>query len=252
MMERRIRINLTRSAILIVLILLWVAVSQSSNVAKFFVGSPAHVAVIILDWCVSGLILENLAVTLIETLLAFVIGAGLGLATGLWLALNRFWATVLDPFIKAANSMPRLILAPIFTVWFGLGMGSKIALGVTLVFFVVFFNVYQGIRDVSPVLVANVRMLGANNRQLIWRVYIPSATTWVFSSLHVSVGMAFVGVVIGEYLGSYAGIGYLIMQAEGQFDIDSVFAGIITLSIFALALDSMISVIEAKLLVWHP
>jgi NitT/TauT family transport system permease protein len=159
---------------------------------------------------------------------------------------------VLDPFIKAANSMPRLILAPIFAVWFGLGIWSKVALGVTLVFFVVFFNVYQGIKDVSPVLLANTRMLGATRRQLIERVYIPSALTWVFSSLHVSVGMAFVGAVIGEYLGSAAGVGYLILQAEGTFDIDTVLAGIIMLTMFALILDSVITVIEDALLVWRP
>jgi NitT/TauT family transport system permease protein len=123
---------------------------------------------------------------------------------------------------------------------------------VTLVFFVVFFNVYQGIKDVSPVLLANARMLGASRRQLIERVYIPSALTWVFSSLHVSVGMAFVGAVIGEYLGSAAGVGYLILQAEGTFDIDTVLAGIIMLTMFALILDSVITVVEDALLVWRP
>src|SRR3546814_8667571 len=112
--------------------------------------------------------------------------------------------------------MPRVILAPIFAVWFGLGMLSKIALGVTLVFFVVFFNVYQGVREVSPVVLASSRMLGATKKQLLRTVYLPSATSWVFSSLHIAVGMAFVGAVIGEYMGSEAGVGYLILQAEGR------------------------------------
>ena len=98
--------------------------------------------------------------------------------------------------------MPRLIFAPIFALWFGLGIWSKVALGVTLVFFVVFFNVFQGVREVSPVVLSNTRMLGANSRQLMRHVYMPSAMSWVFSSLHNAVGVAFVGAVVGEYLGS--------------------------------------------------
>src|SRR5690606_37562759 len=153
----------------------------------------------------------------------FGLGSVTGLAVGLWLALHPFWAAVFDPFIKAINSMPRVVFAPIFAVWFGLGIGSKVALGVTLVFFVVFFNVYQGVRDVNPNVVASARMLGARPRDLLRHVYLPSATSWLFSSLHNAVGMAFVGAVIGEYLGSSAGVGYLILQAEGVFDINTVF-----------------------------
>jgi NitT/TauT family transport system permease protein len=114
-------------------------------------------------------------------------------------------AAILDPYIKAFNSMPRIILAPIFAVWFGLGIASKVALGFTLVFFIVFFNVYQGVKEVSPTVLANARMLGASQRQLLRHVYLPSATSWVFSSLHTSVGLAFVGAVVGEYLGSSSG-----------------------------------------------
>src|SRR5204862_4377206 len=137
-------------------------------------------------------ICRHLAITLVETALAFAIGTALGLACGLWLALSPMAAAITDPYIKALNSMPRVILAPIFAVWFGLGITSKVALGVTLVFFVVFFNVYQGVKEVSPVVLANARMLGASKRQLLRQIYLPSATSWVFSSLHTSVGMAFV------------------------------------------------------------
>src|SRR5712675_3690388 len=145
--------------------------------------------------------------------------------------------------------MPRVILAPIFAVWFGLGITSKVALGVTLVFFIVFFNVFQGIKEVSPTVLANARMLGASKRQLLKSIYLPSATSWVFSSLHTSIGMAFVGAVVGEYLGSSAGVGYLILQAEGAFDINTVFAGILVLTIFALILDFIVTKIESRLLV---
>jgi NitT/TauT family transport system permease protein len=176
----------------------------------------------------------------------------LGLAAGLWLALAPTAGAILDPYIKALNSMPRVILAPIFAMWFGLGIWSKVALAVTLVFFIVFFNVYQGVREVSPVVLANARMLGANQKQLLRTVYLPSATSWVFSSLHTSVGLAFVGAVVGEYLGSARGVGYLILQAEGTFDVNTVFAGIVVLTAFALLLDGLVGRVERRLLRWQP
>ncbi|MEO9101228.1 MAG: ABC transporter permease [Burkholderiaceae bacterium] len=221
--------------------------------AAFFFGEPIAVAQRIWAWFVTDAdIYEHLAVTLIETVLAFLIGAGAGLAGGLWLALSPFVSAVLEPYIKAMNSMPRIILAPIFAVWFGLGIASKVALGVTLVFFIVFFNVYQGVKEVSPVVLANARMLGASQRQLLRHVYLPSATSWVFSSLHTSVGLAFVGAVVGEYLGSSRGVGYLILQAEGSFDINTVMAGIVVLTVFALVLDGLVGRIEKRLMKWQP
>ena len=197
-------------------------------------------------------IYSHLLVTLTETMLAFGIGTVFGLGVGLWLALSPLTSAILDPYIKASNAMPRVILAPIFAMWFGLGIWSKVALAVTLVFFIVFFNVYQGVREVSPVVLANARMLGANQRQLLRTVYLPSATSWVFSSLHTSVGLAFVGVIVGEYLGSARGVGYLILQAEGAFDINTVFAGILVLTAFALVLDTVVGMIEKRLMKWQP
>jgi NitT/TauT family transport system permease protein len=221
--------------------------------AAFFFGEPLKILGRIWNWfAVTRDIYGHLAVTLIETVLAFGIGTVLGLALGLWLALSPLAAAILDPYIKALNSMPRVILAPIFAVWFGLGVASKVALGVTLVFFIVFFNVYQGVREVSPVVLANARMLGADRRQLLRHVYLPSATSWVFSSLHTSVGLAFVGAVVGEYLGSARGVGYLILQAEGTFDINTVMAGILVLTAFALLLDAAVSRIERSLMRWQP
>ena len=221
--------------------------------AAFFFGEPLRVAGRIWNWfVVEANIYQHLGVTLIETLLAFAVGSALGLACGLWLALSPLASAVLEPYIKAFNSMPRIILAPIFSVWFGLGIASKVALGVTLVFFIVFFNVYQGVKEVSPVVLANARMLGASPRQLLRHVYLPSATSWVFSSLHTSVGLAFVGAVVGEYLGSSQGVGYLILQAEGSFDINTVMAGILVLTVFALVLDAAVSGVEKRLMKWRP
>ena len=221
--------------------------------AAFFFGEPLKIFGRIARWFfVSADIYEHLAVTLLETVLAFGLGTALGLACGLWLALSPLAAAIFDPYIKALNSMPRVILAPIFAVWFGLGVASKVALGITLVFFIVFFNVYQGVREVSPVVLDNARMLGADRRQLLRHVYLPSAMSWVFSSLHTSVGLAFVGAVVGEYLGSSRGVGYLILQAEGTFDINTVMAGILVLTAFALALDAWVGFIERRLMKWQP
>ena len=216
-------------------------------------GEPVAIFARIWDWFIAERdIYAHLWVTLLETVLAFLIGTAAGLAVGMWLALSPVAAAILDPYIKAANSMPRVILAPIFAVWFGLGIASKVALGFTLVFFIVFFNVYQGVKEVSPTVLANARMLGASQRQLLRHVYLPSATSWVFSSLHTSVGLAFVGAVVGEYLGSARGVGYLILQAEGTFDINTVMAGILVLTAFALVLDWVVGVIEKRLMKWQP
>ncbi len=221
--------------------------------AAFFFGEPVKIFSRIWQWFIGNAdIYGHLWITLVETALAFAIGTVLGLVFGLWLALSPMAAAIADPYIKALNSMPRVILAPIFAVWFGLGVASKVALGVTLVFFIVFFNVYQGVKEVSPVVLANARMLGASRRDMLRHVYLPSATSWVFSSLHTSVGLAFVGAVVGEYLGSSRGVGYLILQAEGAFDINTVMAGILVLTVFALLLDAAVGRIERRLMRWQP
>ncbi|HUQ28834.1 MAG TPA: ABC transporter permease [Usitatibacter sp.] len=249
-------------AMLAALFVLWQVLAQpdlvppfvweNPNRAAFFFGEPVKIFKVIWVWFTEGTIYQHLWVTLQETALAFVIGSVLGLAFGLWLGLSPTASALLDPYITAMNAMPRVVLAPIFMVWFGLGIWSKVALGVTLVFFIVFFNVYQGVKEVSPVVLNNTVMLGANRKQLLRYVYLPSATSWVFSSLHVSVGMAFVGAVVGEYLGSAKGVGYLIQQAEGAFDINTVFGGILVLTAFALGLDFAVGRAEKRLLVWRP
>src|SRR5258708_5665848 len=251
--------NLGRSQLLFIRLLLllavfalWYALTAWKILDPFFFGNPLVVLENAGRWFVTGKIYPHLAITLVETVLAFGAGTVLGLVIGLWLALSPGPSSLLEPYIKGANAMPRVILAPIFSVWFGLGILSKVALGITLVFFIVFFNVYEGVKEVSPVVLANARMLGATRRQLLQDVYLPSATSWVFSSLHTSVGMAFVGAVVGEYLGSSAGVGYLILQAEGAFDINTVFAGILVLTAFALLLDFVVTALEKRLLRWRP
>lgn len=226
---------------------------ESETQAAFFFGEPVAIFERIWAWFfVDCDIYEHLAVTLWETVLAFAIGTVSGLLVGLWLGLSPRAAAIADPFIKGLNSCPRVILAPIFAVWFGLGPASKVALGVTIVFFIVFFNVFQGVREVNVNVLNSVRMLGATRAQQLTAVYLPSAMSWVFSSLHSSVGMAFVGAVIGEYLGSARGVGYLILQAEGTFDINTVMAGILVLTLFAVLLDWFVGLAEGRLMRWQP
>jgi NitT/TauT family transport system permease protein len=219
---------------------------------KFFFSTPQDVFWRIVKMFSGTTIWRHIGITLTETMLAFVIGSIAGVVFGFWFARKPLVAAVFDPYLKMANALPRVVLAPIFMLWLGLGIWSKVALGVTLVFFIVFFNVYQGVKEVSPVVLANARMLGLNERQLFRHVYWPSALSWMFSSLHTSVGFALVGAVVGEYLGAAAGLGYLIHEAEGVFDVTGVFAGMAILAAFVLVVDAVVTQIEKALLVWRP
>ncbi|AMJ60585.1 ABC transporter permease [Bosea sp. PAMC 26642] len=243
--------------VMIVFLLIWHVVTAypllgETKTIQFFFSTPG--AVIGRTWTqLTGAdIYWHLSITLTETVLAFVIGSLAGIFFGFTFARRELLAAVFDPYIKAANALPRVVLAPIFALWFGLGIWSKVALGFTLVFFIVFFNVYQGVREVSPTVLANARMLGMNGRQLFRHVYWPSALTWMFSSLHTSVGFALVGAVVGEYLGSSAGLGYKIHEAESVFDVTGVFSGMVILAIFVIAIDTVVTMVERRLLVWRP
>ncbi len=218
----------------------------------FFFSTPIDVLGRVFQMFAEGEIWEHLWITLVETLLAFVIGSVAGVAFGFWFARKPLLAAIFDPYVKMGNALPRVILAPIFALWFGLGIWSKVVLGVSLVFFIVFFNVYQGVKEVSQVILSNARMMRFSEVQLFRHVYWPSALSWMFSSLHTSVGFALVGAVVGEYLGSAAGLGYLIHQAEGVFDVTGVYAGMLILATFVLILDRFVVIIENRLLVWRP
>ena len=230
----------------------WMSAKAFYPLDPFFFSTPF--AVFERTWrdFATGVIWYHLGITLLETVLAFVIGAVGGVLVGFWFARQHLVAAVFDPYVKMANALPRVVLAPIFALWLGLGIWSKVALGVTLVFFIVFFNVYQGVKEVSPTVLNNARMLGMSERQLLRHVYWPSALSWMFSSLHTAVGFALVGAVVGEYLGSAAGLGYRIHQAEGVFDVTGVFSGMLVLAIFVIIIDTVVTAIENRLMVWRP
>ncbi len=253
----RLKITLLQVLVMVVFLLAWHITTTTWLFAEpkkmqFFFSTPIDVIARTWKQFAGGEIWYHLGITLTETVLAFVLGATGGVLCGFIFARKELLAAVFDPYIKAANALPRVVLAPIFALWFGLGIWSKVALGFTLVFFIVFFAVYQGVREVSQTVLANARMLGMNERQLMRHVYWPAAMTWMFSSLHTSVGFALVGAVVGEYLGSSAGLGYKIHEAESVFDVTGVFSGMLILTIFVLILDTIVTMIENRLLVWRP
>jgi sulfonate transport system permease protein len=228
----------------------WQALSDAGKLDKFFFSRPSDIASRLVQWLRTGSIWPHLITTMEEAALAFVIGASAGVILGFGLARMPRLGALLDPYIRVVNALPRVVLAPIFLLWFGLGIWSKVALGVTVVFFIVFFNTHQGVREVDKVVVNNARMLGASEWQLVRHVLIPSAMTWVFSSLNISVGFAMIAVVVGEYLGAARGVGYLISQAEGTFDTTGVFAGMAVLSAVVLLVGWGVGRLERWLLRW--
>jgi len=229
---------------------LWQGLVSLKLLDPFFVSRPTDIVRRVASWVIGGSLWRHLSVTLEESLLGLLVGAAFGITLGFALARSPMLARVLDPYISMLNAIPRVVLAPLFLLWFGLGIWSKVALAVTLVFFVMFFNTYQGVRDASQVLIDNVRMLGASERQLVRHVLVPSALTWIFSSLHTSLGFAVVGAVVGEYLGSTKGLGYVISQAEGTFDTTGVFAGMTVLGVVVLMVSAGVTRLERWLLRW--
>ncbi len=229
---------------------LWQGLVSMQVMDAFFVSRPSDIAQRIAGWVVAGSLWVHLAATLEESLLGLVAGAAMGIALGFFLGRSPTLARIFDPYIKMLNAVPRVVLAPLFLLWFGLGIWSKVALAVTLVFFVMFFSTFQGVRDADQVLIDNVRMLGASERQLVRHVLVPSALTWIFASLQTSLGFAMVGAVVGEYLGSTRGLGYVISQAEGTFDTTGVFAGMTVLGIVVVCISAGVSRLEKWLLRW--
>lgn len=251
-MKRKDKVRITQLVILVGVLGVWEGGARLGWIDPFFFPTPVSIMARLGEWFASGQIWIDLGITLLETALSFIFGIGGGIVLGLWLGLSPFAAAVMNPFIKVFNAIPRVLLAPIYVLWFGLGLSSKVALGLTLVFFVAFFNTLQGVREVNPVVLANARLLKASKMALLKHIYLPSAASWIISSLRVSVGLAVMGAVVAEYLGSSMGLGHMIAQAEGVMDATGVFAGLVLLSAFVVALDALVDRLEKRLLVWRP
>ena len=254
--RRRIAVNVLRSLFLVVLIGGWELAARLGWIDSFFFGQPSRIAAQIWTWVTKGTaqgpLWQQIAATMEETVFGFLIGVVLGIVFGIALGRNRLLADVLGPYIKGANAIPRVVLGSIFIIWLGLGMQSKVALAVVLVFFVVFFNAFQGVREADRNLIANARILGASPRQLSMEVILPSALTWIIASLHTSFGFALVGAVVGEYLGATQGLGLMIQTAQGTFNANGVFAAMFILAAVALIAEGLITALENRLIRWRP
>ena len=254
--RRRIVVNSLRILLLVVLIGGWQLATSVGIIDKFFWGQPSGIWAQLVTWVTQGTaqgpLWEQIANTLGETVLGFVIGVVLGVIFGVVLGRNRFLSDLLSPFIKVANSIPRIVLGSIFVIALGLGYQSKVALAAVMVFFIVFYNAFQGVREVDRNLLANARILGANQRQLSTAVIIPSALTWITASLHTSFSFALVGAVVGEYLGATQGIGLMIQTAQGTFNANGIFAAMVILAVLALLAEFLITALENRLISWRP
>ena len=255
-LRRRLIVNGLRILLLVVIVGGWELGARAKIIDPFFWGQPSGVWDQLVTWVRDGTsqgpLWEQIAVTLEEAVIGFAIGVVLGVVFGIVLGSNHFLADVLGPYIKAANSIPRVMLAPLFLIGFGLGMQSKVALAVVLVFFIVFFNAFQGVREVDRNLLANARILGASNRQLSTQVIIPSALSWILASLHVSFAFALVGAVVGEFVGGIQGLGLMVQVAGATFNANGVFASIVILAVVALIAEAIVTWLENRLIRWRP
>jgi NitT/TauT family transport system permease protein len=229
---------------------LWQVLVRWEVLDPFFFSRPTDVANRVIHWIGNGRIWPDLQVTMIESLYALFLGGVLGILAGFLLARFQILAEISNPFIATFNALPRIVFAPMFIIWFGLGMSSKVALGVSLVFFIVFYNTFNGVRDVDQTVLNNTRMLGASGFQQVTHVMLPSAMSWILASLQTSIGFAISGAVVGEYLGSNAGIGYVIANAQGVFDVTGVMAGVVVLSGAVIVITMLVNRIENHLLRW--
>jgi sulfonate transport system permease protein len=231
-------------------ILAWQFFVRRGWLDPFFFSSPLDIAARVFSLFWSGVVWPHLLVTASEAVLSFCFGSIGGVVFGFLLGRKQWLSDLLFPFFRLGNAIPRVVLGPIFLLWFGLGIWSKVTLGMTVVFFVMFFNTYQGVRNVPALFMNNVRMLGASEWQLNLHVVFPSILTWIMASLQVSVGLAIIAVVIGEYMGASQGIGYMILQSEGVLDSTGVFAGISILSLIVVFVGGILGLVERRFERW--
>ena len=245
-----------RLAVLVAFLGGWQLLTATKVLDPFFWGQPTKVAAQLVEWIRHGTPLGPLWtqvwVTMKEALIGFGLGVVAGVVCGIALGRVPLLSQVFGPYIKVANSIPRIVLGAVFIVSLGLGLASKVALAFVMVFFAVFFNAFQGTREVDRNLIANARILGASERQVTTHVILPSALTWIIASLHVSFGFAIIGALVGEILGAQAGMGLLISQSQGTFNQDGVFAAMVVIAAVALVAEALITVLENRLLAWRP
>jgi NitT/TauT family transport system permease protein len=254
--RRMLLVNGLRLLILAVIVGGWEIGARTGVIDPFFWGQPSGIWAQLVTWVregtAQGPLWEQIAVTLEEAVLGFIVGVTLGVIFGVALGTNRLLSDILAPYIKALNSIPRVALAPIFAIGLGLGLQSKVALATVLVFFIVFFNAFQGVREVDRNLLANARILGASRTKVATDVIIPSALTWIIASMHVSFSFALVGAVVGEFIGGIQGLGLMVQSAGANFNTNGVFAALLILAAVALTAEALVTALENRLITWRP
>lgn len=245
-----------RVGILVAFLGLWEMAGRLNWIDPFFYAMPSTIVGRLYEWTTEGTsegpLWYHLWVTMEEALLGFLTGSVAGILAGISLGRNRMASDIFSIYIKVINSIPRVVLAPIFIMLFGLGLASKVALAFVMVFFVVFHNAFQGVREADRAMIANARILGASDWQVTRSVIVPSAMSWIFASLHVSFGFAIIGAIVGEFVGSRYGIGLLINVAKGSFDAAGMYAAIVIVMIVALVAEYVMTLIEDRLAKWRP
>jgi NitT/TauT family transport system permease protein len=250
--ETRRRVLILVLRILVGVAFIWLWHHASGNwIDTLLISSPEAVGARLWRWTLDGTLWTNLSVTLEATALGFIIGCGIGFSLGLLFGRFQMLAEVFDPYITALYSIPKIALAPLFIIWFGIGIESKVAVSAAIVFFVIFLNTFSGVREVDPIYINTTKIMGGGEGSVLRHVIIPSAASWVITGLKVSVPYALVGTVIGEFMSSNSGIGYLISQATGLFNTASVYAGIIVLALVGAIINAGLKYVEAWVLRWR-
>ena len=245
-----------RFVILFVLLGAWEGAARTGLVDSFFYSYPTAIAARLWELMTEGTdeasLWYHLWVTIEESLIGFVTGSVFGIAFGVALGRNRRASDVLSVYIKVLNAIPRVVLAPIFILLFGFGLWSKVALSFIMVFFVVFSNAFQGVREADRAMIANAQILGAKPWALTRDVVIPSAMSWIFASLHISLSFAIVGAIVGEFIGARYGIGFIIQTARGVHDTAEMYAAIVIIVVVVLGAEWLMTLVENRLAKWRP
>lgn len=220
-------------------------------VDNFFISNPLDVFQRLRQWIFSGFVFPHIWATFYATMIGFLIGAVVGLVLGVWLGVSPFMSRLLNPYLWALNALPKVALAPLFVLWFGLGIESKIALAAVLVLFLVFLNTFAGVREVDQDLIDSARLMRASRMQVVMKVIVPSALSWVFAGLKISVPYALIGAVLGEMIAANRGLGYLVQFSGSQFDTAGVFAVLIVIALLAVALNFVVELVQARMERWR-
>ena len=220
-------------------------------VDDFFISNPIDVTRRLVQWTLDGSIFLHLWATVHATLAGFLIGAVGGFVLGVWLGISPFSSRLLNPYLWALNALPKVALAPLLVLWFGLGIESKIALAAVLVLFLVFLNTFAGVREVDRDLIDAARLMRATRLQVTAKIIVPSAMSWVFAGFKTSVPYALIGAVLGEMIAANRGLGYLVQFSGAQFDAAGVFAVLVVIALLAVALNLAVEAVQERVERWR-